>query len=135
MNQLQSLKTTKASSDILRDRLKAINFLKESGEFHSLPKLTHELGIPNRRLRYILEKNCGGFVVKQDRRYGYCRVEKPIPKPALEAIAIQPKRSRQSERQKLERLRQEAYNQFKKRPNITDERAWLMAYQKHPDIF
>lgn len=134
-NQLKSPKTTKASSDILCDRLKVINFLKENGGYHSVSKLAPELDIPSRRLRYILEKNCRGFVVKQGRLYGYSRIEEPIPKTALKDVAIQPKRSRQSAKQKLEQLRRSAYEQFKQQPNMTDERAWLKAYQQHPDFF
>ncbi len=135
MNQSQSPKTTKASSDILRDRLKVINFLKENGGYYSVSKLAPELDIPSRRLRYILNNNCQGFVVKQGRLYGYCRIEKPIPKTILEAIAIQPKKARQSAKQKLEQLRRTAYEQFKQQPNMTNERAWLKAYQQHPDFF
>lgn len=155
MNQLQFQKTPKASFDILGDRLKVIEFLKKSGRFHTFPDLYRQLGIPARRLRDILNNRCEGYVARQGDHYGFFRTERKVvapergfnlvaPKPQKEKTSTpknksnlaspKPKR-RQSVKHKLEQLRKEAYEQIKQRPNITDERAWLMAYQQHPDLF
>lgn len=131
---LQSQTTKKSTSDILGDRLKVIDFLKKSGKLHPLDELCRKLAIPTRRLGDILNNRCEGYVAKQGRCYMYSRTERKVQV----VVEEKPKKGRPISKSRaefqLEELRRIAFEKLRSQSNITEARAWLMAYQQYPDV-